>query len=906
MVCTVSPLIFSQSPPDGLSERDLGGKAWNLFRLQGAGFPVPPWCVLTARVFDEAVAGHRACIARILADIDFTDQSSIDGASCLIRELVLRAEINREIGLELETALERMPGDSSLFSVRSSVVGEDSAEHSFAGQMDSYLNVSATHVMDTVRRVWTSAFSSRALVYRHRTGLTLTEVSTAVIIQAMVQAAASGVLFTRELDSRADQCVICAGFGLGEGVVTDQVETDTYRIGWRSDNISKHGSIKTFRVVLDPIAGHGTVTEAIPEELGIRQVLTDSQVHGLRDVGVEVERRLGAPQDIEWAFDAGGNLLLLQARPIVFTARHAAGAAFRIWDNSNVVEGYPGMTLPLTFTFVREGYERAFAQFARKRVLAFPPFNSPLNARLHIFKNMIGLLDGRVYYNLLNWYEMLSFFPGFRRHKESWDRMIGIKHRIEFPQTTLPLFYRVWAAWITAWKLLSVRRTARRFFEHFGTVYQCFSGRDLAGADEHELVAIYEGLAQELTGKWSLTLDNDFAAMTYFDWLRSLCSSWELSRRLNLHNDLLCGEAGVESVEPVRSLVRLAELFRATPDLQVLMSEHDDLGVWSTVQREPANAALREALDRYLAQFGDRGLEELKLDRPSFREQPEQLIRLIRGYTQGELTDETMERHEQAIRSDAEQYVRENLKNPFKRLVFGFVVRNARLAVAYRENMRFARSRLFGIVRRLFRRMGELFAEKGLIVSAADIHFLTVEEVFGVVQGTAVTRNLKALVAIRRQEYAEFARRDLGERVQTIGIPYLNDLRGDAASGYVGNSARGTGCSSGIAEGISRVVSDPRRQLGEGDHILVAKCTDPGWVFLMIASKGIVVEKGSVLSHTAIIGRELGVPTIIGVKDATRRIPDGAKIIINGTTGELQWHTQNPVLPTTTAGAGNW
>ena len=162
------------------------------------------------------------------------------------------------------------------------------------------------------------------------------------------------------------------------------------------------------------------------------------------------------------------------------------------------------------------------------------------------------------------------------------------------------------------------------------------------------------------------------------------------------------------------------------------------------------------------------------------------------------------------------------------------------------------------------------------------------DEVFGFVGGTATTQNLRGLIDIRKKEYEVFAQRTLKDRIETTDSPYLNQL---SLSEEVSSSDRvlqGVGCSSGVAQGKARVVLDPRSHTEQGGHILVAKSTDPGWVFLMISSKGIVVERGSVLSHTAIIGRELGIPTIVGVKDATKRISNGAEILINGSTGVVQ------------------
>jgi phosphohistidine swiveling domain-containing protein len=217
------------------------------------------------------------------------------------------------------------------------------------------------------------------------------------------------------------------------------------------------------------------------------------------------------------------------------------------------------------------------------------------------------------------------------------------------------------------------------------------------------------------------------------------------------------------------------------------------------------------------------------------------------------------------------------------------VLINARRAIANRENMRFERSRLYGIVRRMFQHLGQLFAQKGLMAEASDIFYLTMDEVFGFVEGAATTLDLKSLIALRQAEYARLEQLHLKDRILTTGIPYLSPLEELGTAAAEGNSLQGTGCSSGVAEGVARVVLSATEAPTGGEYIIVARATDPGWVFLMIGSKGIVVERGSLLSHTAIIGRELGIPTIVGVRDATRLIPDGALLTMDGKTGVIRW-----------------
>jgi pyruvate,water dikinase len=506
---------------------------------------------------------------------------------------------------------------------------------------------------------------------------------------------------------------------------------------------------------------------------------------------------------------------------------------------------------------------------------------------------MLGLMKGRVYYNLLYWYEMYSFLPGFEKRQRSWDQMIGIERKTDFPIHQLPAFSRLCSRAVVLWKLLTLKRTAAKFFAHFEPLHDRFKALDLARATEHELIEVYEALAHQLSDKWALTLDNDLCAMTYYDWLKQLCAKWRLTARANLHNDLLCGGRGVESVAPVHSLANLAAMVRTNWQLSELFQRADDRDVWQAIQTVDGYSALEAALARHLDKYGDRSFEELKLDRLDLREQPERLIRMIRQQLTSTSTVEAMAAREQEIRDNAEKEARALVGNPFKWLIFRFVLSNARRAIANRENMRFARSRLFGVARRLFRRMGQLFAEKGVLQTASDIHYLTVEEIFAFVQGASVTRNLTALVELRRAEYAAFARRTPDERFETIGLPYLNGFNSSAMAIASGNQSRGIGCSSGVAQGRARVVLDPQDDIPTTGQILVARSTDPGWVFLMIGAKGIVAEKGSVLSHTAIIGRELGIPTIVGVKDATQIIPDGVAVAIDGSTGEIRWQSVN-------------
>ena len=861
------------------SKRVLGDKAFNLYRLRELGFSVPAFWVVPSDVFATAVSPYEREIRALCAGIDYSDRASVERAAARIRELILRIALPN--GLRQEVI--RVPGgdqSGSRFAVRSSCIGEDSAANSFAGQMDSLLNQSARDVPDSIRKVWASAFSPRALLYRHRKGIGQARIAVAVIVQAMVPSMAGGVLFTRDPESRAKTCVVSAAYGLCDGVTGGAVESDTYRVAWDGDEISKRIPRKTRRSVAN--GAGGTKVEALPSRLRDEAVLSDRRIGRLCALGRDIERRFSAPQDIEWALDDRGTLWILQARPFTFPRRAAKA---RVWDNSNIVESYPGLTLPLTFSFARKAYEATFRGAMRR----FLPFRRSYVDRLDLFDNMIGLLEGRVYYNLLNWYAMLSHMPGFRRHKPSWDRMIGISEETDIEAIRLPLPHRLCAAGLAVWRLITVGWTGRRFFARFDSVYPGYAGQDLASADEDRLSRLYRAAFRDFAGHWSPTVENDVSAMIYYDWLKKLCASWVPTERGGIHNDLLRGQSDMESLAPLESLIRLAGAVAAHPDGVGLFAEADNGAVLARIRGEKVFESLARALERHLRAFGDRGPEELKLEVPTFRESPERLIGLIRDFLERASNPDLSRNKERKPAAVTWSSLRCHLRNPVKRTILWLVLRNARRAMVNRENMRFARTRVFGFTRRIFRRMGEVLSNKGLLGTPDDVFFLTVEEIFDLTEGAAVTRDLKALVDLRKADYARFAKSQPAARIRTAGIPCLSPRHELEAEGKPVKSAAGIGCASGIADGTARVVFDPHHAKPASGHILVAKSTDPGWIFLMAGARGIIVEKGSVLSHSAIVGRELGIPTVVGVTNATKLIRDGVHIVIDGSTGDVRW-----------------
>lgn len=414
-------------------------------------------------------------------------------------------------------------------------------------------------------------------------------------------------------------------------------------------------------------------------------------------------------------------------------------------------------------------------------------------------------------------------------------------------------------------------------------------GRQLDALDAHGLLDALEELGRDIYGRFAVTLVNDFYAQQLYELVGKLISRWGLADDPSLRNALFCGEGRMESVAPARSVLRIADQVRATPAARALFeSDRGDAEVWASLAEDPALSAIRGGFRSHLEAYGDRTLHELKLETPSLAEDPRLLVAAVRNCVRGGQQVEAMESRERDIRREAEQAISAKLRgHPVRGAIFWRVLGAARRSVASRESMRLARTRAYGIAKRLYRALGDRLARARVIASPDDIFFLTTQEVAGAVRGSGVTSDLQAVVALRRAESARFEQKALPGRFTTQGVVAGAHPEVLAPPPADARLLRGTGCSRGVVRGKAKVILEPRDDLRVDGEVLIAPMTDPGWVLLMVSAAGIVSERGSPLSHTAIVGRELGIPTVVGVPDATRLVQDGAEVELDGAQGTV-------------------
>lgn len=888
----------SSSPPAG--ESFLGGKAANLERLESLGLPVPPWYAVTTEAFHQALAtaGLRGSITDRLAGAD-----DLTAASFEIRGWINAVPLPPGLEEEIAAAHAARIGEDAYVAVRSSAAGEDAAGESFAGLHDSFLFIRGRErLLDAIRRVWASAYNERALAYRRAKGIPFDTIAVAVVVQRMVEARTSGVLFTANPNTgNVHEVVISSLWGAGEGLVSAGFDADTYVVDKETLEVSEAIASKPEQLVLNHEAGGGLVRTAVPDELRERSSLTPDEVQSLARLGLAIERHYRRPQDLEFAVDQEGKPFLLQARPVT-TVEELGPAAGNplIWDNSNIIESYSGVTSPMTFSFIRRAYSIVYHCFAE--VMGIDA--RIVRANREVFENMLGLFRGQVYYNLFNWYRLVRLFPGFNYNKSFMESMMGVREAAQMQgepaaETTglqrytveLPALLRLVRR--TTLNFFHIRRIVGDFQAYFREHYGRWSALDFRAMPPHELAALYRQMEEKLLWEWKAPIINDFFVMVFYGTLKKLCLSWCGDESGSLQNDLICGEGGIESTEPTRMLLRLAAEARQRPDLRQRLLEGRPEDLARDIPADPRFSDFASEIRRYLDLYGFRCVNELKLEEFSLRDRPAFLYQILRNYLAMEdpaaLDVTAMEQREQGIRRAAEEKAFAAIRGPHRRWVFRRVLENARLGVKNRENLRFARTRIYGLLRELLRAVGEDFAEAGLLDQADDVFYLTLDEVWDYVKGRAVTTNLKGLAALRREEFDAWRRMDPpADRFETFGLPYhRNRFQGrpkPAVSSEPG-LLTGTGCCPGVVTGPVKVLRTPSEDARLDGEILVAERTDPGWVPLYPSVSGLLIERGSILSHSAIVAREMGIPTIVGIAGLVSTLKTGQVVTMDGGAG---------------------
>ena len=827
----------------------IGGKATGLLAVGRAGLVTPPWFAIPSTAW---LAGT-ALESRQAAEV----QSACEGL--------------RDAGW-------------GAFAVRSSAGEEDSTTHSFAGQYLSRLNVSSIDdVLAAIEACRTSAHAPTAVAYRRALGISDEPTGMAVIVQGLVDASVSGVAFSRAPDGRDGSCIVSAARGLGAPLVSGAIDGDEYRI-------TADGAVEVRRLGIQPnrmvaADGGGTVMEPVPPSEADQRVLDDDQAREIAAAARRLATARGTEQDVEWAYDRDGCLWILQSRPITTLAKHAGNEPVRIWDNSNIVESFADVTLPLTFSVAREAYEAAYLSTAR--ALGVP--KRSVEEQRPLFGQMLGHWQGRVYYNVSSWHELLALLPGFSHNQRFMERMMGAARPPQERSRTGSLLRQVPIAFRLAVSWLRFEGRALAFERRVDALLAEVADRDLAELGANELLETFESVSRRALASWHTTIVNDICLMVFHGLLRSRADEWLGDDATPLINASLRG-SDLASAQPAAELGLLAEQLRGQPSWMRAVADATDASLLERIRSDPQLQEVSDALDRYLDRWGDRSPDELQLDRPTYRDDPVPLVAVLRGLSRAGAAPRSQ--HLPLATDDLRLRLVERgqrsavWREPFLR----FLIDRTRFHLAWRERMRLARGRVFGVGRRIFGALGVRLTESELIDDSSDIHYLDVQELRWLLRTTgSLPGSAREVVRARRAQFAAYRRSPPPpDRFEEVGMEIVPAP--PPAAGSETGQLVGVGAAPGRVHGAVIVVRRPDLGHDVAGRIVAARSTDPGWPPLMISAAGLLVERGSLLSHSAIVARELRLPTIVGIPNLLERLPDGALVEMDGGTGVVRLH----------------
>ena len=888
--------------PNGLAvpaaaARHYGGKAAGLLRLRALRLPVPEFVVVPAALFAPIVANCPTTPAGL--------------AERRARLAAFELPADALVALRPVLAAWGFPGQP--VAVRSSVADEDGAAAAFPGLMDSVLSVGTwPDLRAAVARVAASAYSERALAYRRRLGLPLAA-RPAVVVQRQVAARAAGVLFST-FPEYPQEVAIHAVAGLGEGLVNGQRVPQEYYLDKASGKMvhsvlpEEEPAQEDLAVVdtnaLGGLHGEGNSASrgagaeaatsvayppAAPLPARPTPLLSPDALAELHRLSQQLEAALGHPQDVEFAQDAAGRLWLVQARPLT-----QAVPEVTVYDNANIQESYCGVTTPLTFSFAQRAYATVYRQ--TMRTLGLPA--AVIATHEPVITNLLALQQGRIYYNLNNWCRGLQLLPNFRQSKADMERMMGVLEPVEFvrdqrktPRQRLALLPRLAANLARLlWAFGQLPRRAAAFEQHVAAEYRHFYQPPLAALPPAALLTALTRLDDSLLNRWTTPIINDFRVMMANGAaVRRLRQAglpdpeeW-LSRYLS-GGASAAAEAPLASLRPALALRELAD--RARRDYPALLPH-----LRAPTPRLPADVArrapaLHQQVREYIAQYGDRTIGELKLETETMRTDELLVYKYLQNYLAApdEAAPTPVLAPAGTLATAAAAELTARLAGPGRRAARRTWAALATLqqAVARREELRLARTRLFGMYRAAYRTLGQRLAEAGTLAAPLDVFFLTETEVRAALAGGPAWM---PLVAARRAEFA--AARAAPAPAGRLLHP-VRPAAPEAAPPAEGR-LRGTGCYPGAVRGEVVVITDPAlADVGAvRGRVVAALRTDPGWAALFPGCRAVLIERGSALSHSVILLRELGIPTIINIPGLTRQLQTGQTVTLDGRTGEV-------------------
>lgn len=837
MICTAK---------EGLELNKVGGKAFNLARLSLNDFNVPPFIILDTDEFWNFLAKDKERYKELLLNYNASSLSEI-------RKLIENKEFSLISKERIKTKLDEVFKRHGKIIIRSSATDEDGNNYSFAGMMESYPDLSIEDdVFGYIKKCYLSCFSDRAMEYRALNKLIDEELSMAVIIQSMVESDFSAVAFTTDPQTNdPDEVLISVVKGTGEKLVSGEENSDDYVVDEQGDVRRLSGSLDIDKRIIREIA----------------------------DIGKKIEESYDKKRarDIEIAIK-DQKIYVLQERPISAYSHIDKGQFRTIYDNSNIIESYSGVTTPLTFSFAREVYEKVYRQTLNNFFIS----QEDIESIKEDLANMICFYQNKVYYRLNSWYKMTALYPGYNKNKKYMENMMGVKLELKEGKAKQKLrLFRIYLRFIH--KLLRIKKDSLLFVDKFERITKDHFNNSFENYTNKGLVDLYRQLEENILDDFTTPITNDMGAMVFLGILNDALKKKKLSDYEGLLSKVLAKQGNVESLKQSIALIDLVNYINNDTQLK---SYYQNTEIEKIIEELDKDNKINKQIKEYIYKYGSRAMEELKLETVTLFQDPRFLIQTIKNYLNMEKIP--------AVYSDEEFDIKDFYKHfsLFEKLYIKPVTEITKYFVKNRELLRLRRTYIYSIVRNIFLRMGQNFKEEGIIENARDIFFMEKNEALDIASfGIVGYEDIRTQIEERKKEYEINKEKECYERMYFYGeVKEENMLPIYARQEIISqdlNTLQGVAGGGRVVEGIVKYVKEPEEADIEG-YILMAKRTDPGWTVLFPMAKAVIIERGSVLSHSAVIAREMGLTLVVGIRGLTSRVKDGMRVRVDGIKGTVE------------------
>jgi pyruvate,water dikinase len=856
----------------------MGGKGANLGELSAAGFPVPRGFGVTADAYCSFLECNRLepKIREIAAAMNFDNHEQVAADTEKIRSLLNASPIPAALVEEIGQAYARLGADS-LVAIRSSSSVPDIGVSSFPGMMDTFYNIRGLdQLLEYIKLCWTSVWTARAAANRWNKGIDHFAVHVCALVQQMIPSEFSGVAFTVNPVSMAEELVIEAIPGLGEALVSGKVTPDAFVVAKETLSLAQRPS-----------------SSETPADL-ILQVAS---------IARDIEKHYGRPQDIEWAF-AGGRIYILQSRNVKHADELRPDVAglerwnkpaetdegeiiwTRAWSDEVLTRAITPLFYSVQADLITETYDFMYRASGMNQFL-------PLKL-MRFHKN-------RGYFSTRYLMECLRYAPKFVRGDDALKFFTPVQKE---EARSMP--FLLWA------KIKSELYLSRHYKKYtltrcYKTFYDDWLPELLARVRKLDTLNLDRATPAELSEYyWAMdrlikdhcqpigfgVMVHTFAAVTFLGtvlqkWLGDSSSA----------SVLLSGLPSNYTVEFNEKVWHLARKIAASDELRDIFTNVLSSEIPTRLNETTSGREFAAELEAFRQTYAFRGAEDREISFPRWGDDPALLIDVLKlfvGVPDDAAPEAALKKNEarrEALTREIEQKLARTSWGFFKKRIFRFLLKYAQIYSLFRENQRFEVDRVFYGQRKAFVAIGRNLVERNCLADPDDIWFLSKEEVFDVMNGKIPAAAAARLITPRRAEYRKYLR--------TTPPMFLQgdrefDLETDAVpQTATGNVLTGVAASSGQATGTARVVRDIKElsRVKPGD-ILVTNSTDPGWTPVFLIIRGLVLETGGILAHGTVLSREYGIPAVTSLKNATRLIREGDRITIDGTHGTI--HLSDP------------